>query len=247
VVPGSRHRAHLPAAGVPGRAAVQAGAGRLPGRHRRAHGREPARERSPASPSTPTRSRTAPRGCPASRLRAPAHACARRGDPCGSSDGKPTMAARSDAADRHAAGRRIGRAVRAAGIRHQGGRGDPGRAARAGDPGLAWSDVASLAAPAVGIAVVAYSDNILTARAFATRNGYSIDNNQEMVALGVSAMTTRPLTGCCRRFPGGVSRGKRRAPKDGEPPPMESDRCRAARGQSRPAICPSHLHLISPR
>jgi high affinity sulfate transporter 1 len=53
-------------------------------------------------------------------------------------------------------------------------------------PALPWSDLASLAAPAVGIAVVAYSDNILTARAFATRNGYSIDNNQEMVALGVA-------------------------------------------------------------
>jgi sulfate permease, SulP family len=86
----------------------------------------------------------------------------------------------------------------------------PGGLPALGIPALAWSDVASLAAPAVGIAVVAYSDNILTARAFATRNGYSIDNNQEMVALGVSAMTTRPLNGCCRRFPGGVSRGKRR-------------------------------------
>jgi len=76
-----------------------------------------------------------------------------------------------------------------------------------GIPALPWSDVASLAAPAVGIAVVAYSDNILTARAFATRNGYSIDHNQEMVALGVSnlAAARRP--------------GRRRVrPETGRPP-----------------------------
>ncbi|NEZ55253.1 SulP family inorganic anion transporter, partial [Adonisia turfae] len=37
---------------------------------------------------------------------------------------------------------------------------------------------------AIGIAVVGYSDNVLTARAFATRNGYKIDANQELLALG---------------------------------------------------------------
>ncbi|MGD1951354.1 MAG: sulfate permease [Leptolyngbyaceae cyanobacterium] len=41
-----------------------------------------------------------------------------------------------------------------------------------------------LMAAAVGIAVVGYSDNVLTARAFATRNGYKIDANQELLALG---------------------------------------------------------------
>jgi len=38
--------------------------------------------------------------------------------------------------------------------------------------------------PAVGIAVVGYSDNVLTARIFAARNGYSTDANQELLALG---------------------------------------------------------------
>jgi high affinity sulfate transporter 1 len=37
---------------------------------------------------------------------------------------------------------------------------------------------------AVGIALVGYSDNVLTARAFAARGGYRIDANQELLALG---------------------------------------------------------------
>ena len=36
----------------------------------------------------------------------------------------------------------------------------------------------------VGIALVGYSDNVLTARAFAARGGYRIDANQELLALG---------------------------------------------------------------
>jgi SulP family sulfate permease len=37
---------------------------------------------------------------------------------------------------------------------------------------------------AIGIALVGYSDNVLTARSFAARNGYRIDANQELLALG---------------------------------------------------------------
>ncbi|MDA0267629.1 MAG: sulfate permease [Cyanobacteria bacterium] len=44
----------------------------------------------------------------------------------------------------------------------------------------------SLVAAAIGVAVVGYSDNVLTARAFATRNGYTIDANQELLALGAA-------------------------------------------------------------
>ncbi|NJN20349.1 MAG: sulfate permease [Leptolyngbya sp. RL_3_1] len=44
----------------------------------------------------------------------------------------------------------------------------------------------ALVAAAIGVAVVGYSDNVLTARAFATRNGYKIDANQELLALGAS-------------------------------------------------------------
>jgi high affinity sulfate transporter 1 len=43
-----------------------------------------------------------------------------------------------------------------------------------------------LLSAAVGIALVGYSDNALTARAFATRNGYRVDANQELLALGAA-------------------------------------------------------------
>lgn len=51
-------------------------------------------------------------------------------------------------------------------------------------PGVDGSDVASLLLPAVGVAVVGYTDNALDARAFAGRGGYTIDANQELLALG---------------------------------------------------------------
>ena len=38
--------------------------------------------------------------------------------------------------------------------------------------------------------IVGYVDNVLTARAFATRNGYRIDANQELLALGMSNLAT---------------------------------------------------------
>lgn len=48
---------------------------------------------------------------------------------------------------------------------------------------------------AIGIALVGYSDNVLTARAFATRNGYKIDANQELLALGASNLGTGLMQG----------------------------------------------------
>ena len=53
-------------------------------------------------------------------------------------------------------------------------------------PKISVRDLTSLIAAAVGISVVGYSDNVLTARAFANRNNYKIDANQELLALGVS-------------------------------------------------------------
>ncbi|HZG37661.1 MAG TPA: SulP family inorganic anion transporter, partial [Nodosilinea sp.] len=41
-------------------------------------------------------------------------------------------------------------------------------------------------AAAVGIAIVGYSDNVLTARALAARSHHTIDANQELLALGVA-------------------------------------------------------------
>lgn len=51
---------------------------------------------------------------------------------------------------------------------------------------VAPSDVVALILPAVGIAIVAFSDNVLTARAFAKGHGDEIDANAELRALGVA-------------------------------------------------------------
>jgi len=53
-------------------------------------------------------------------------------------------------------------------------------------PDVSMADLAALLLPAVGVAIVGYSDNALTARAFATRNHYTVDANQELLALGAA-------------------------------------------------------------
>ena len=45
---------------------------------------------------------------------------------------------------------------------------------------------AALLLPAVGVLLVGYTDNVLTARAFASRGGYAVDANQELLALGAA-------------------------------------------------------------
>lgn len=55
-----------------------------------------------------------------------------------------------------------------------------------GLPRVSPSDVVALILPAVGISIVAFSDNVLTARAFATGKGEEIDANAELRALGVA-------------------------------------------------------------
>ena len=50
--------------------------------------------------------------------------------------------------------------------------------------GAAAGQLKVLLSAAVGIALVGYSDNVLTARSFADRGGYRIDANQELLALG---------------------------------------------------------------
>jgi len=57
--------------------------------------------------------------------------------------------------------------------------------------------VISLFPYALGIAVVGYSDNVLTARAFADKRKQSIDSNQELLALG----TANVLNGFTNGFP----------------------------------------------
>jgi high affinity sulfate transporter 1 len=47
-------------------------------------------------------------------------------------------------------------------------------------------DYATLLLPALGVLLVAYTDNVLTGRAFAIRGGYEINANQEFLALGAA-------------------------------------------------------------
>ena len=68
---------------------------------------------------------------------------------------------------------------------------------RPGVPDVSAGDLAALLLPAVGVTVVAYTDNVLTARAFAVRNGYRIDANQELLALGAANVAT----GFAQTFP----------------------------------------------
>jgi SulP family sulfate permease len=64
-------------------------------------------------------------------------------------------------------------------------------------PLVAPNELAALVIPAAGIAIVAFSDNILTARIFATRHGYEIDENAELRAIGVCNIAA----GLTRGFP----------------------------------------------
>jgi SulP family sulfate permease len=54
-----------------------------------------------------------------------------------------------------------------------------------GLPGIAVADLMALLIPVAGIAIVAFNDNVLTARTFAIRHGQDIDANAELRALGV--------------------------------------------------------------
>lgn len=65
-------------------------------------------------------------------------------------------------------------------------------------PGVAavpLHDIAILVLPAIGIAVVGFSDNTLTARAFAARHGQNIDANTELGAQGASNLAAGLLHG----------------------------------------------------
>lgn len=51
-------------------------------------------------------------------------------------------------------------------------------------PDVVWSDLGSLLPAAIGVALIGYTDNILTARSIAAKHGYSIDADRELFALG---------------------------------------------------------------
>jgi len=62
----------------------------------------------------------------------------------------------------------------------------PGGLPVPGVTGIPLTDLVALLVPAGGIAIVAFSDNVLTARTFAARKGQYIDADAELRALGVS-------------------------------------------------------------
>ncbi len=51
-------------------------------------------------------------------------------------------------------------------------------------PDVGWSDITELFPAAVGVALIGYTDNILTARSISTKEGYDVDANRELLALG---------------------------------------------------------------
>jgi SulP family sulfate permease len=57
-------------------------------------------------------------------------------------------------------------------------------------PPFDWRDLQSLLPAVIGIALLSYTEGILLARAFGAKNGYEVNANQELVALGVSDIFT---------------------------------------------------------
>ncbi|MCP4307661.1 MAG: sulfate permease [bacterium] len=66
-----------------------------------------------------------------------------------------------------------------------------------GLPAVLKSDWVALIPAALGIALVGYSDNVLTARSISAEHGYRIDPNQEFIALGA----TNLMSGFSQGFP----------------------------------------------
>lgn len=62
-------------------------------------------------------------------------------------------------------------------------------------PGLSPADIGLLIVPAIGMTLVGYTDNVLTARAFALKQGESIDANQEWTALGTANVSSALMHG----------------------------------------------------
>ena len=62
----------------------------------------------------------------------------------------------------------------------------PGGLPRFVFPEVDWKDVHTVLPAVIGISLLTYTEGILLARAFAARNGYEVDANQELIALGVA-------------------------------------------------------------
>ncbi|WP_306364208.1 SulP family inorganic anion transporter [Nocardia sp. CC227C] len=64
-----------------------------------------------------------------------------------------------------------------------------------GVAGVAAADITQLVLPAIGIALVGFSDNALTARAFASRHGQRVDANRELGAMGATNLASGVMHG----------------------------------------------------
>jgi SulP family sulfate permease len=62
-------------------------------------------------------------------------------------------------------------------------------------PEVSRADLVDLLLPAVGVTVVAYTDNTLTGRSFASRSGDTVDANQELLALAGANVAAGALRG----------------------------------------------------
>ncbi|MCP4359908.1 MAG: SulP family inorganic anion transporter, partial [Chloroflexi bacterium] len=52
--------------------------------------------------------------------------------------------------------------------------------------GLGWEELLAVAPGAIGVALVAFAESVAIARSFATKYGYEVDANQELIAIGAS-------------------------------------------------------------
>jgi SulP family sulfate permease len=66
---------------------------------------------------------------------------------------------------------------------------------RVGLPSLGSDDLSLMLLPALGIFIVGYADNILTARIFAARHNQRVHNNQEFLAMGATNIGSSLVSG----------------------------------------------------
>ena len=71
----------------------------------------------------------------------------------------------------------------------------PGGVPVPGLPDVGTAELTAMLGPALGIAFVGYTDNILTARAFASRHHQTIDSQRELLALGAANLGAGLLHG----------------------------------------------------
>jgi SulP family sulfate permease len=71
-------------------------------------------------------------------------------------------------------------------------------------PPVSFADAVKMIPIAAGVALVSYVDTTITGRAFAMRNGYRLDHNQELIALGLANVGT----GLCQGFTVGSSHSR---------------------------------------